>query len=254
MIQLQHSDSLQPLQAIEIDYAILDLQTKLRTELNWLSHAYGRAYRIDKQGEEKRLVLPEVYIGNTDGKYTLLPTTPDNDKKAVSYFVVEKEKQVKYEPNGSNYLSWNVGAIFWANLEEINLDLAKNEDFTQVLIKEVRNVITNKLLGVGYRCEIVEVQREVNEIFKEFTLQDRRYVVMPFTAFRFNLVITLREECGLSSDRGNAIRNNISKQEICQYIVPYLDFSGLDFDCLTEQQKNDLTLRLTPILSQEKGR
>lgn len=245
MIALQHIDALEPLQPIEIDWAVLDLEDKLKTNLSWLSHSYGRAYRMDRQGQEKRLILPEVYVGNADGKYSLLPVTPDNDKKAISFFVIDKERQVNYEAQTQNYLSWNVGLIIWANLELINKDWAKNEDYTQNLIKQTRDVITKQLLGSGYRCEIIEVEREHNQIFKEFLLQDRRYVIMPFTAFRFNLVITLREDCALPLDRGAAITNNVSQLEIRNYIMPKLDFTGDDFLYLSEQQKTDLLTRLT---------
>lgn len=196
MIALQHTNELQPIQAIEIDWAVKDMQALLKSKLNWLTHPYGRAYRIDKQGEEKRFVLPEVYVGNTDGKYSLTPVTPDNDKKGISFFVVGRERPLTKDLVASNYLAWEVGLVFWVNLDLINKELAKNEDFTQLLIKDVRRVIMRDLLGSGYKVEITTVDREYNEIFREFTLQERRYVVMPYSAFRFNLIVTLKEGCG----------------------------------------------------------
>jgi len=245
MIALQHLDSLEPLQPIEIDNAVLDLQMKFKTELSWLSHAYGKAYRIDKQGQEKRLILPEVYVGNTDGKYTLMPVSPDNDKTGTVFFVIDRERQVTNDQLSQNYLNWNVGIVFFANMETINKSFSDNQDFTQNLIKEVRDVLTNKLLGTGYRLGIIDVVREHNEIFKEFLLADRRYIVMPFTAFRFNVNITLKEDCLLVSNRQAAILNNVSKLEIINYIIPSLDFTGDDFLALSEQQKTDLLTRLT---------
>lgn len=245
MIALQHLDSLEPVQPIEIDYAVLDLQNKFKTNLSWLSHSYGKAYRIDKQGAEKRLILPEVYVGNTDGKYTLMPVTPDNDKQGAVFFVIDKERPLTSDANSQNYLTWNVGIVFFANMELINKSFADNQDFTQNLIKEVRDVLTNKLLGVGYKANIIDVPREHNEIFKEFLLQDRRYVIMPFTAFRFNVNITLREDCILVNNREAAILNNVSNFEIRNYIIPSLDFTGDDFLALSEQQRTDLLTRLT---------
>lgn len=196
MIALQHTNELEPIQAIEIDWAVKDMQALLKSKLSWLTHPYGRTYRIDKQGEEKRFVLPEVYVGNTDGKYSLTPVTPDNDKKGISFFAVGRERQLTKDLVASNYLAWEVGLVFWVNLDLINKELAKNEDFTQLLIKDVRRVIMRDLLGSGYKVEITTVDREYNEIFREFTLQERRYVVMPYSAFRFNLIVTLKEGCG----------------------------------------------------------
>lgn len=199
MIALQHINESVPVQAIEIDWAVKDLQAVLKNKIAWLSHPYGRAYRIDKQGEEKRNVLPEVYVGNTDGKYSLMPVTPDNDKKGISFFTIGRERQLTKELVDANYLSWDVGLIFWVNLELINKELAKTEDFTQNLIRDVRRSIMRDLLGSGYKVEITTVDREYNEIFKEFTLQERRYIIMPYSAFRFNLEITLKEGCGATN-------------------------------------------------------
>ena len=244
MIALQHFDSLEPLQPIEIDLAVLDLQMKLKTNLAWLSHSYGKAYRIDKQGDEKRFILPEVYVGNKDNKYTLMPVSPDNDKMGSVFFVIEKEKQLTYDI-GQNFLNWNVGIIFFANMQLINKSFVDVHDFTQNLIKEVRDVLTNKLIGSAYKLTNSEVVREPNEIFREFILQDRRFVILPFTAFRFNTSITMKEDCLLTSNREAAILNNVSKFEIQNYIIPKLDFTTDDFLKLSEEQKADLLTRLT---------
>lgn len=246
MIELQNYSPLVPLQPIEADYAIYDLQTKLKTNLLWISHAYGRAYKVKKENTDGRaLILPMVYVSNTDGKYSYTPVTPDNDKKGTVFFVVEKEKPLNFESNTTNYLTYNVGVVFWVNLELVDKEWVKNEDFTQSLIREARGVLTNKLLGAGYKLKIQEIVREQNEVFKEFSLNDYDYNRLPFTAFRINTTVTLREDCLLTTDRQNAILQNVSKTELLQILLPTLDFTGSDFDALTEQQKEDLTNRLT---------
>jgi len=195
-------------------------------------------------GEPELVVEPNCKLVGVEFESPLLPVTPDNDKLSSSFFVVEKERQTGYEANTQNYLAWNVSLVVWVNLELINKELSKTEDYTQTLIKQVRDVITKKLIGAGYRCDIVEVEREFNLVFKEFVLQDRKYVIMPFSAFRFNMVITLREDCAQPFDRGQAITNNVTQTEIQNYIIPKLDFSGNDFLYLSEEQKADLLTRL----------
>lgn len=245
MIQLQDYSALVPLQPIEIDYAVYDLQTKFKTNIDWLSHSYGKAYRVEKDKNGDRLYLPQIYISNTDGKYSLTPVTPDNDKKGILFFVVEKERPVNYESNTENQLTYNVGLVFWTNLELIDAVLVANEDFTQTLIKEARGLLTNGLLGAGYRVVINEITRDLKEVFKEFTLNEYRYNQIPYSAFRINITITLREECYTAPDRETALLQNISKSEILEVLLPTLDFSGTDFNALTPQQITDLTNRLT---------
>lgn len=239
MVNLQNPTIPAPIQAIEIDKAIYELQLLLDTKLDWLTNSYGRSYRfIEKR--EKRLYIPEIYIGGN--KYDYIKTSPDNDKKGTCFFVVGKEENYNYAPHQKNNLKYNVGIIFWVNLELINKPLLRNEIYTQNLIRDVRNVLTMNGGGLSFSFKIKDVEREFREIYKEFNLDETNdYLRSPYDGFRFNLELIIKENCdGTTTDPNEALKNNLSKAEKI-VILQSLDFTDPQITgALTDQQKTDL--------------
>jgi hypothetical protein len=236
-----------PTDLVEIDWAIQDLQMKLDSNLPWLSHNYARAYRHLHIQDNIRLYFPEIYIGGPDHKY--YRPTPDNDKSGMCFFVVGKETPLNYEDHQYNYLQWPVGIVFSVNLELIDDAKVQTELFTQNLIRDVRRILTTKIVGSGYRIVINEVVREFSQVYSEWSLQEKEdYAKSPQQIFRFNLTLTLREDCPLASyDKCSILTQNISHNEILSCLLPTLDFTDTAvFDSLTPQQKADLQAQLCP--------
>lgn len=245
MIHLQNPNVPIPIQPIEIDAIVLDLQYKLDSNLIWLTHDYARAYRHFQFENGKMNYYPEVYNGIVQDTPSYYQPKPDNDKKGICYFIVGKEKQTAYAPNQYNYLQHEIGIVFWVNLELINKDSLSTELITQQLISEVRNVLTRKLLGTFYRLKINEVCREFNEVFREYNLKEtENYLKAPYQAFRFNGIVEFQENCSFPISRCQIINQNISSAEtLC--LLPKLDFSIDEvFNTLTEEQKNQLITKL----------
>lgn len=239
MINLQNPQIPQPQQAIEIDKAIYELQLLLDTNLNWLTHAYGRAYRYVEK-TEKRLYLPEIYTGGVQKDYSIV--TPDNDKKGTCFFVVGKEDNYSYHAHQVNNLKYEVGIVFWVNLELINSALLETEIFTQNLIRDVRHVLTQKGGGLSFSYKLEDVEREFKRVYREFNMDESNdYHRSPYDGFRFNLELIVQEDCGaVSYDPREALINNLSAAEKVA-ILQSLDFSdNLYFSAFTPQQKTDL--------------
>ena len=239
MIGLQDPQIPPPIQAIEIDKAIYELQMVLDTNLNWLTHAYGRSYRFIEK-VEKRLYIPEIYKGGA--KYDYVRVTPDNDKQGTCFFVVGKEINYDYSAHQKNNLKYNVSIIFWVNLKTINEPLLQNEIFTQGLIRDVRRVLTQKGGAIEYSYKLLSVEREFKEVYKEFKLKEEEdYLRSPYDGFRFNLELIVQEDCGLVTyDPREALINNLTAAEKIA-ILQSLDFAdNLYFSGLTAQQKIDL--------------
>ena len=239
MINLQNPTIPNPLEAIEVDKAVYELQLLLDTKLDWLTYSFGRAYRfLDKNG--KKMYFPEVYKGGSNFSYTRV--TPDNDKKGTCFFVVGKEEVFDYEPHQKNFLKYNLGILFWVNLKKINEGLLQNEIFTQNLIRDVRRVLTTQGGAKGYSFKLKSVEREFKEIYKEFTLNEEEdYLRAPYSGFRFNIELLVREDCGVVSyNPQEALVNNLSIEEKL-VILGSLDFSNpIVFNSLTVEQKIDL--------------
>lgn len=232
-----------PVSPIEIDQHIYDLQTKLSFKLNWLTHDYGRAYRNIQLKDGSRMYYPEIYRGVFKNTPSYLPANPDNDKKGICFFVVGPEVIPDFKPNTQNFIEHSVGIVFWVNLKLIDPVLLDTELFTQHLIRDVRNVLTNNMIGTKYRITIKEVVREFNEVYKEYVLEEsENYLKAPYQAFRFNVQLSYLEGCGtVFGNSCDAILKNITEQEKVQCILPTIDFSNPEnFGALTPQQLIDI--------------
>lgn len=246
MTQFQNPNIPMPTQALEIDKAIYQTQLRLDAELSWLTHDYGRAFRF-MEYKEKRLYFPEVYLGGPNHDYYRV--TPDNDHQGTVFFVAERGRVLDFQPNQYNHMAWNVGIVFWVNLQLIDPALIQVEDFTQRLINEARGVLTRKLSGLGFRFNLFDEVRSFDEVFKGFTLDpDNKYLRKPYSGFRFNGEIVLREHCdGIVLNFNSAFKEAFRVKDVAPLILPDIDFT--DPTCLallTEQQKTDLLAFLNP--------
>ena len=222
MIKLQEPTIPLPTMLVDIDKAIHELQLRLDTNLSWLSHSYARAYRFVQEGEN-RLYFPEIYVAGDKKEYYRV--TPDNDKSGMCFFVVGNEVHNSFLQNNFNYISWDIGIVFSANLEIINKPLLQTEYFQQNLIRDVREVLTRKLSGLSFTLEIENITTNFDEIYQEFVLQEKEgYLRSPLTGFRVNCKVTLQEECdNFIMDWKDAIVKNLSQAEKTE-ILKSLDF------------------------------
>lgn len=235
-----------PINAIEIDAVVLDVQTKLDVNLSWLTHSYARAYRHVKTNDSKSIYFPEVYIGIKGGVPSYYRPTPDDTKKGMCYFIIGREEN-EFEKNSQNLLSWNLSIVFWVNLKLINELALETELFTQNLIKEVRDVLTNKFLGSNYRLNIQNVEREFREVYKEFNIEEaKNYLMAPYQAFRFNCGVQMFEDCVSDSvSTCDVLLQNISQEDILNCLLPSLNFQDINvFNSLSVQQKSDINTQL----------
>lgn len=198
MIQLQDFNEPEALQHVEIDKAIDVMKNIFKDNLTWLSNPYGRSYKYNPEDLGGR-TMPYVYIGNTDGRYSLTSVSPDNDKKGVCFFIVGPEKPVNYDQYHEGFMRWELGIVFWVNMELINKELSKTEDFTQNLIREVRRVIRSEFLGLGFSFEIKEIIRDFIQVFREFDIKEKKTGIMPYSCFRINADVVIKEDCGITS-------------------------------------------------------
>ena len=231
---------------VGIDRVVNDMQMKLDTNLLWLTHGYARMRRGVKVEDKKVVFYPEIYKGGEG--YTRV--TPDNKKKGMLYFVVGKEENPDFVSNQHNYLTYNIGMVFWVNLKLIDEALLATEDFTQNLIEEARHVCTRLMFGGGYKLNLTNTEREFREIYREFpTMKETEdYFRAPYSGFRINGTIQMPEDCLLNPiSRCEIITQNISPEEGAQCVLPTLDFSDPNvFNELTPQQIIDIEAQIHP--------
>lgn len=196
MINLQNPSIPIATNPIEIDRAIVDLQTKLNDNLAWLTHGYGRAYKNLDVSNGRRVYYPEVYLGTQGLSERYVNISPDNDKMGQCFFLVRQEQVSEFQQGHYSFLTYNVAIIFSLNLKLIDAALLTTDYFLQNAIAEVRQVLTRMPTAVPYRLGIDNVDLMFEDVFSDFQISDAQVLEKaPLTHFRFNCTVSLQEEC-----------------------------------------------------------
>lgn len=196
MILLQNPSIPVATNAIEIDAAIIDIQNHLDSGLLWLTNGYGRAYKNVDSTQGNTVYYPEVYLGTQNNSQRYTNISPDNDKQGQNFFFVTKETISQFQPGMYSFLTYDTSIIFSVNLELINATLLGTEIYQQILVAQVRDVLTRQLLGSSYQLKINSVDLLFDNVFSEFDLKDAAQLEKaPLSHFRFNCSITLPELC-----------------------------------------------------------
>jgi len=196
MILLQNPSIPVATNAIEIDAAIIDIQSHLDSGLLWLTNGYGRAYKNVDTTQGNTVYYPEVYLGTQNNSQRYTNISPDNDKQGQNFFFVTKETISQFQPGMHSFLTYDTAIIFSVNMELINSALLGTEIYQQILVAQVRDVLTRQLLGSSYQLKINSVDLLFDNVFSEFDLKDAEQLEKaPLSHFRFNCSITLPEIC-----------------------------------------------------------
>ncbi len=196
MILLQNPNMPVPTNAVEIDAAILDIKAHLEAGLTWLTNGYGRTYKNLDATNGTTVFYPEAYLGEQNNSHRYINLSPDNDKQGQCFFYVTKENISQFQPGMYSFLSYDTAIIFSVNMELINDALLQTEIYQQILVAQVRDVLTRQLLGASYQLSITSVDFLFENVYSEFDLADAHQLEKaPLSHFRFNCNIQLPETC-----------------------------------------------------------
>ena len=179
---------------VEIDRAIIDIQSVLFNGLTWLTHPYGRAYKNVDVSNNKTSIFPQIYLGVDRLQTKYFTATPDNDKTGQSFFIVDKETLTEQQQGQYGILNYDLSIIFSVNLELINDTLLQTDIFTANLVKQVRQVLRFNL-GKFYQLKVNSVDYLFENVFKGITVERQTLEKAPLQHFRFNLNLVMHEEC-----------------------------------------------------------
>jgi len=181
-----------PPNPIFVDYSIAELQT-LVGSITWLTHSFGRSYTKEETRSGYLTKQPFVYKGSAE----YLPVQFNDNLQAQSFFEVGSQTIVgEFDQFTVNYYEVPLGLIVWANLKKIDGTKGANYYFAEQLKKDVRDKLRNAML-VGGRIVIKSIDENIDNIFSNYTFEqiDRQYFSYPYVAFKFNLELTIEEEC-----------------------------------------------------------
>lgn len=181
-----------------LDRIIGEIQKGLVETLPWLDVAFGRAQRITKELEGRRIVTPNVYCGGWKGHGVndYLEVSPDSHIGNFSFFEIEDPQTIDAGP-WAREIKAPFSLIFWFDLTRVYGEATnRNTEWLKAQILRVLNGREGWHLQEG-RILINRIFERAENIYRGYTLSevDNQYLMHPFAGFRFEGVLELSELC-----------------------------------------------------------
>lgn len=173
-----------------IDRVIGQVQTGLATNLPWLNHAFGRAQRLVKNINGKRMYTPNVYAGGNE----YLEVSPDANIGNFSFFKVDDPQRYDWMPKIIGSITVNYSLIFWFDLRKIPGTDGRN---VEVVKAEVLKVLNGGFWLKAGRIDVVRIWELAENIYDGYTLDevDNQYLMHPYAGFRLQGELFINESC-----------------------------------------------------------
>ena len=107
--------------AVMLDEAIGEIQQALAGGLPWLDAAFGRAQKLVKEINGRRITTPNVYCGGLQGhgNNDYIEVSPDSFKGNFCFFVVDDPQTIDWEPNAEMEQRAPFSIVFWFDLRRV---------------------------------------------------------------------------------------------------------------------------------------
>jgi hypothetical protein len=183
--------------AVLLDRVIGEIQVGL-SSLPWLDVSFGRAQRLVKVMNGKRIITPNVYCGGWSGhgENDYIEVSPDSKIGNFSFFVCEDPQTIDSSDWVQDYRT-PFALIVWIDLRRV-YDEASNrnvEDLKKQVIKLLSGRTGWYLSDGGIRVSRIYEQAE--NIYKGYSLSevDNQFLMHPFAGFRIEGELRYSEEC-----------------------------------------------------------
>lgn len=180
---------------VEIEHAVNEIR-KVIKDIPWLERAYLIAERFQQVAKGgKKYWFPATYATAKQGNRDYAAMIPDNDFKGRSFFMVGAGK-IEHETHNENRITYPVGLIVSVNLDLIDSAKLDQGLFTRELMKDVRSLLTKTRMNHLFDYNLINETRDLREVFREFSMENiEDYNTAPMQCFRFDLLITINEDC-----------------------------------------------------------
>lgn len=172
------------------DKVIANIQKGLADNLGWLNYAFGKAERLVKIINGKRVYSPNIYIGGNE--YELI--TPDSNIGNYSFFTIEDPQSVSWVVGETSKLEAPFSIIFWVDMRTIeDID---NRD-TEAVKQQILRVLNGGFWLRHGSIQINRIYEKAENVFAGFTLDevDNQFLMHPFCGWRFSGTITVKDNC-----------------------------------------------------------
>ena len=172
------------------DRVIGYVQTGLADNLPWLNFAFGKAERLVKNYNGKRVYSPNLYVGKNE--YELI--TPDSGIGNYCFFTLDEPEDVSWEVGDRTQVEAPFSLIVWVDMRTLETDDERN---TEAIKQDILRTLNGKLWMKEGRIRIDKVWEKAENIFKGFTLDevDNQFLMQPYCGWRFEGVLEAFTDC-----------------------------------------------------------
>lgn len=175
------------------DKVIGELQDVLKERLPWLTAAYGRAERLVKMVDGKRIYTPNVYRGNDQYEVLL----PDDRRGCFSFVVLGEPQELMNMMQMEVRVKTPFSLIVWVDMRRVEKKMGLPDQRNTEYVKEaILSVLETAFLKKG----VITVQRiyqRAENVFEGFSLDevDNQFLMSPFAGFRFQGEMIATNDC-----------------------------------------------------------
>ena len=183
---------------VMLDRIIGEIQHGLVENIEWLDAAFGRAQRLTKEMNGKRIVTPNVFCGGWKGHgpNDYIEVSPDSKIGNFSFFEIDDPQTITAGP-WAREIKAPFGLVVWFDLTRV-YDEASNRN-TEQLKAQILHVLNGRAGWhlTGGRIVINKIYERAENIYRGYTLSeiDNQFLMHPFAGFRFDGLLEFDELC-----------------------------------------------------------
>ncbi|MBO7509593.1 MAG: hypothetical protein J6T35_00265 [Bacteroidales bacterium] len=184
--------------AIMVDKAIAEIQTGLADTFDWLDAVFGRAQRITRVINGKRVVVPACYCGgwNGHGENDYIEVGPDSKIGNFVFFEVDDPETIDAGAWGRT-ITAPFSLIFWGNMDVLNNEKGlRNGYFAKAYFLKFLEGRYGWHLEHG-SIVTTRMWEKAENIYKGYTLDevDAQYLMQPYYGVRIDGILKVDEVC-----------------------------------------------------------
>ena len=175
------------------DKVIGEMQQALKNGLPWLQHSFGRAERLIKVIDGKRIYTPNVYKGNDQYEVLL----PDDRMRCFSFFVLSEPQEMLNRVQNEIRIKAPFSLIVWFDLRVVEKVMQLPDERNTEQVKEQILGVLNTAFPKKGSFTVQRIYERAENVFEGFTLDEvqNQFLMSPFAGFRFYGELIVNNDC-----------------------------------------------------------
>lgn len=175
------------------DKVIGEMQQALKNGLPWLQHSFGRAERLIKVIDGKRIYTPNVYKGNDQYEVLL----PDDRMRCFSFFVLSEPQEMLNRVQNEIRIKAPFSLIVWFDLRLVEKVMQLPDERNTEQVKEQILGVLNTAFPKKGSFTVQRIYERAENVFEGFTLDEvqNQFLMSPFAGFRFYGELIVTNDC-----------------------------------------------------------